>query len=64
MAVASGTTHTFRLKGIRIFNTGGTVQAFGTLTAVVVPFGSTGGSTLGTTPTTAPAKGTPANPIP
>jgi hypothetical protein len=48
VAVPSGTTQTFRLVGERFF--GGQVNAYGELSAVVAPFGSTGTNTLGADP--------------
>lgn len=49
VAVPTSTTQTFRLQALDFGNTGG-IQAFGHLTALTVPFGSTGGSTLGVSP--------------
>jgi len=45
VAVPSGTTQTFRLWG-RITGGSGTMNAWGQMSAVTAPFGSTGGSTL------------------
>jgi hypothetical protein len=51
VAVPAGTTQTFRLQGVRpSFNTAGSVIAGGEMTAHVVPFGNTGGDTLGSEP--------------
>jgi S-layer homology domain len=47
-AVPSGSTQTFRLRASNWDGTG-TVSAFGQITGVTVPFGHTGGSTLGAT---------------
>ena len=65
VAVPAGTTQTFRIKGARAIHTdAGSVIAGGSLTAVVVPFGNTGGSTLGVTSTTEALEGTPFDPTP
>jgi len=44
----TATTQTFRLQALRA-SSGGTVVAKGNFTAITAPFGSSGGSTLGTT---------------
>jgi S-layer homology domain len=46
VAVPTATNQTFRIFASRVGGTG-TVTAFGTLSAVTIPFGSTGANTLG-----------------
>jgi hypothetical protein len=45
VAVPTASTQTFRIFGDRV--AGGQINGYGDLTAVTVPFGSTGGNTLG-----------------
>jgi hypothetical protein len=47
-AVPTGTTQTFRLAAANDWGTG-SLQGMGSISALYVPFGSTGGGTLGTT---------------
>lgn len=44
--VPSGTTQTYRLRGGRVASSVAVVKAFGDLSAITAPFGSSGGSTL------------------
>ena len=62
VAVPTDTTQTFRLQGT-IYSGSGTMQAWGSITAITAPFGSTGGSTLSEAGVQAvPEAGPPANP--
>jgi hypothetical protein len=56
VAVPSGSTQTFRLQATDDSDTGG-IAAWGELTALTVPFGSTGSSTLGGDPTAVTSAG-------
>jgi hypothetical protein len=58
VAVPSGTTQTFRLHAFDAEDSGG-IEVWGQLTALTVPFGSTGSSTLGVDSGPPPTGGAP-----